>query len=78
MRNNLKSAIEQLVEEIIETEKVSFRKPLREIGLDSLTYTELLVQIEDNWGLELDYEFAARLKNLNQLIAYLEGKLNDT
>ncbi len=77
MKKNLKSVIEDFVAEITDREKVSFRKPMKEVGLDSLKYTELIIQIEDNFGIELDYEFAARLKNLNQLVAYLKRKIND-
>ncbi len=77
MKKNLKSVIEDFVAEITDREKVSFRKLLKEVGLDSLKFTELIIQIEDNFGIELDYEFVARLKNLNQLVAYLERKIND-
>ena len=46
----------------------------KELGLDSLDTVELIIDIEDKFGVEIKEEDAERLKNFNELMIYLKEK----
>ena len=47
-----------------------------ELGLDSLDIVELILKLEDEFGIEVEDDAAEKIKNYNALIAYLRGKYN--
>lgn len=47
-----------------------------ELGLDSLDIVELILKLEDEFGIEVEDDAAEKIKNYNALIAYLKGKYN--
>lgn len=63
--------------EILGRKRVSFRKDLRAIGLESLSFAELVARAEDEFGIELFGDEIARFHNLKMFVAYVESKIYD-
>lgn len=47
------------------------------LGFDSLQTVELILQIEDVFNIVIDEDDAENIKNYNDLLTYLKGKIND-
>lgn len=75
MRSEVKKTVRKLVCGILGCKKVSFRKALRKIGLESLSFAELIVQTEDKFGIELAGDRISYFRNLNEFAIYVESKL---
>jgi len=45
-----------------------------ELQYNSLDIVEIMLKIEDNFGIEIEDSQAEKLKNYNDLITYLKGK----
>jgi acyl carrier protein len=46
-----------------------------ELGFDSLQTVELILQIEDVFNIVIDEDDAENIKNYNDLLTYLKGKI---
>jgi acyl carrier protein len=47
-----------------------------DLGADSLDLTELIMAMEDEFGMEIDDEEAQKLRTVQDVINYIESKLN--
>lgn len=57
----------------IEKEKVTLESRLAEdLGADSLDAVELIMAIEDEFGIEVDDEAAIKIKKVADIVEYLE------
>jgi acyl carrier protein len=45
-----------------------------DLGADSLDLTELIMAMEDEFGMEIDDEEAQKLRTVQDVITYVEGK----
>lgn len=75
--SSAKRTIKRLVCEILGVRRVSFRKDLRSIGLESMSFAELVVRTEEEYGIELFGDELARFQNLRSFVIYVESKTND-
>ena len=58
----------------IEKEKVTLESRLAEdLGADSLDAVELIMAIEDEFGIELDDETAQNVRKVGDLVSYIEA-----
>ncbi len=48
-----------------------------DLGADSLDLTELIMAMEDEFGMEIDDEEAQKLRTVQDVIDYIETKLNN-
>lgn len=46
-----------------------------DLGLDSLDMVELVMELEEGWGLEIPDEDAKKLTTVNKAIKYIEAKI---
>ena len=58
----------------IDAAEIDSAKPFSEIGLDSLDVAELVMQIEDECGVEI--ERSPEYNNIDKLVEYIENKQN--
>jgi len=65
----IKKACEKTDDEIINAESWT------ELNFDSLQTVELIMQMEDLFDITIDDEDAEKLKNYNDLIAFIKGKI---
>lgn len=52
------------------TDKISATATWKELGLDSLDVTEMVMDLEDELGIEVDLN--PEIKNIDDLVAYIE------
>jgi acyl carrier protein len=57
---------------IIEPHDVRFDKPFKEYDIDSLDFIEFLLLIEDEFDVDIDDRDSQHIKNLNDVVEYLE------
>lgn len=71
---------EQVIKLITDTTKIDSSKISREssfiddLNLDSLDIVELMMKMEDEFGIEIPEEDAEGLKTVSDVISYLETK----
>ena len=51
--------------------------PFGQLGSDSLLMMELVMEVEDEFGLEIDDATVENLQTTNDLINYIQGQLNE-
>lgn len=73
--NKVKSKLRQFACEILGVRRVSMRKSLRKIGLESLSFAELLARTEDEFETELSIGEIEKFKNLHALVIYVQEKV---
>lgn len=73
----IKKKVKEIVCDLLDCKRISFRKDLRNIGLDSLSFTELIIRTEDELGVELFNDEITRFRNLKMFVIYVESKIND-
>ncbi len=73
---SIKRMIKDLVLKVTGEKRVSFRKPLYEIGLESLSFTALIIEIENLCGIEIADVAIANFHNLNAIVTYVKGRMN--
>lgn len=76
--NGVKKTLKRLVCEVLGVRRVSFRRELRNIGLESLSFAELVARTEDEYGIELFGDEIMRFRNLNAFAAYTESKIDES
>ncbi|MBR5478749.1 MAG: acyl carrier protein [Clostridia bacterium] len=60
----------------IDTDKITNETSLSEdLGADSLDIVEMIMSIEDEFGIEIDDDDAKGFKTIADLIAYIDAKL---
>ena len=60
--------------DVAENEVVPEANFVDDLGADSLDLTELIMAMEDEFGLEIDDEEAQNLRTVNDAIKYIESK----
>lgn len=73
----IKKTIKGFACEIMGKKRLSMRKPLRQIGLESLSFAELTIAIEDFYGVELGVDDITHFYSLNALSAYVKIKVEE-
>ncbi|MGL4348031.1 MAG: acyl carrier protein [Chlamydiales bacterium] len=83
-KNNTETLIEEIIEIIseqlgIDAESVTPEKAFGEdLAADSLDQTELIMALEEKYGLEIREEDAEKLKKVKDVISYIEQKLGQS
>ncbi len=57
-------------------EEVKKAKDLQDLGMDSLDKVEVIMAIEEEFGIEIPDEDAERLTNIATIVEYIENKKN--
>ena len=70
--NKVGKIVRQIVREITGVSRVSVWKDLRIIGLESLSFAELIAQLEDLFQIKLPAAEIIRFRNLRSLIKYVK------
>jgi len=60
--------------DVAESEVVPEANFVDDLGADSLDLTELIMAMEDEFGLEIDDEEAQNLRTVNDAIQYIESR----
>ena len=60
---------------IAETEVTPDANFVRDLGIDSLDYAELVMEFEQTFGIRIPDEDAEHLQTMNQAVAYIESKM---
>lgn len=82
--NNKEKLVEEIIEIIseqlgIDAEGVTPEKAFGEdLAADSLDQTELIMALEERYGLEISEEEAEKLKKVKDVISYIETKLGQS
>ena len=70
--------VEILVEMLgIEASEITDEASLiKDLGIDSLDYAELVMEFEQNFGIKIPDEDAEKLGSVGSIVNYINGKLN--
>ena len=49
---------------------------IKDLGIDSLDYAELVMEFEQNFGIKIPDEDAEKLGSVGSIVNYINGKLN--
>ena len=49
---------------------------IKDLGIDSLDYAELVMEFEQNFGIKIPDEDAGKLGSVGSIVNYINGKLN--
>lgn len=60
----------------IETEEVKIDTSFEKLGIDSLEIFEIVMSIEDEFGLEIPNEDVEKITNVKDTVKYIESKIN--
>ncbi len=71
----MKERLIKMIEELTGSTQVSAEQQLREIGINSITYVQILISLEDELGVEFPDQFLdfEALSTVGSLAALLEG-----
>lgn len=71
--------IDIIVEQLgVDPSEVTLQKSfVEDLNADSLDQTELIMSIEEKYGLEIPEEVADKLKTVGDVVAYVEEKQKD-
>ena len=61
----------------IEPEKISLDMALVDVGLDSLDSVELIMQFEEEFGIEIPDEDAEKMITVGAIVKYIQDKTGD-
>ncbi|MEM6362517.1 MAG: acyl carrier protein [Bacteroidota bacterium] len=61
---------------LAETEVTPDASFVRDLGIDSLDYAELVMEFEQTFDIRIPDEDAEKLQTINQAVEYIEGKVN--
>ncbi len=62
---------------IAETEVTPDANFIKDLGIDSLDYAELVMEFEDAFGIKIPDNEAEKLQTISEAIKYIEVKLNN-
>ena len=57
----------------IELEKITPETTLKDLGSDSLNVVELIMELEEEFGLQIEDEDAERISTIGDAVAYIEA-----
>mgnify|MGYP001802947386 FL=1 len=60
---------------LAETEVTPDASFVRDLGIDSLDYAELVMEFEQTFDIRIPDEDAEKLQTINQAVVYIEGKI---
>ena len=60
---------------IAETEVTPDASFVKDLGIDSLDYAELVMEFEQTFSIRIPDEDAEQLQTINQAVTYIEGKV---
>ncbi len=60
---------------IAETEVTPDANFVRDLGIDSLDYAELVMEFEQSFNIRIPDEDAEHLQTMNQAVAYIDNKM---
>ncbi|MGK7390381.1 MAG: acyl carrier protein [Candidatus Cyclobacteriaceae bacterium M2_1C_046] len=63
---------------IAETEITPDANLVKDLGIDSLDYAELVMEFETNFDIRIPDEDAEKLATVKEAVSYIEGKLKET
>ncbi len=61
---------------LAETEVTPDASFVRDLGIDSLDYAELVMEFEQTFNIRIPDEDAEKLQTINQAVKYIDGKVN--
>lgn len=67
--------VESVLTKKLKLDKIDPEKELRELGLDSLDVVELLLELEDEFGIEFSSDELKNLKKVNDLYNAIRAKI---
>lgn len=67
--------VEQVMAKKLKVDSIDPNKELRELGLDSLDTVELLLELEDEFGIQFNSEELKTLKKVSDLYDAITAKL---
>ena len=74
----IEDRVRKLIVEFLDpTEGFNNDTPFVQLGSDSLLMMELVMEVEDEFGLEIDDATVENLQTTNDLINYIQGQLNE-
>ena len=74
----IEDRVRKLIVEFLDPpEDFSNDTPFAQLGSDSLLMMELVMEVEDEFGLEIDDATVENLQTTNDLINYIQGQLNE-
>ena len=62
---------------IAKTEVTPDANFVKDLGIDSLDYAELVMEFEQTFNIRIPDEDAEQLQTINQAVVYIEGKMKD-
>ncbi|HNP18019.1 MAG TPA: acyl carrier protein [Fulvivirga sp.] len=62
---------------IAETEVTSDANFVKDLGIDSLDYAELVMEFEQTFNIRIPDEDAEKLQTINQAVAYIGAKMKE-
>ena len=77
---NIQQTITQILVDklgIAETEVTSDANFVKDLGIDSLDYAELVMEFEQNFNIKIPDEDAEHMQTINQAIIYIGKKVNE-
>ncbi len=80
MSENLKKKVVEIITSqlgVTESEVTENAKFIEDLGADSLDTVELIMEFEDEFGIDVPDEDAEGLTTVGKAIAYIEKKLNE-
>ncbi|MBS3099715.1 acyl carrier protein [Candidatus Pacearchaeota archaeon] len=75
-REGIELKIREIIAEKIEKKKFENNKPFEELGADSLDITEVIIEIEEEFAVDMSKEDYAKINTPGKLIAYVQNKAN--
>lgn len=67
--------VQSVLAKKLKIDRVDPEKELRELGLDSLDVVELLLELEDEFGIEFNSDELKNLKKVNDLYDAIRAKI---
>lgn len=55
--------------------EITMESELEELGMDSLDGVELIMELEEEFGIEIPDEDAEKVKTVGQIVTYIEKRL---
>ena len=73
----VEETIKQIASQILHKTDLAFTEGMtfKDLGADSLDVVQMMVKIEDTYGIELVDEDMQKIVNIKDFITYIEGKI---
>ena len=70
----LEKVIEKINENLGEEKEITMETSFADLGVDSLSFMEILMQLEDDLGVEIDLD-GKKFETVGAFVEYVEGLL---